>query len=75
MRRRSLTVAEERLLAVEDFAAVLTGRGWRRAGGDEDVTACTLLFSLFALPLPLAFPLLLLQARKRWKPMKITHSF
>lgn len=60
-----LTVAEEGFLVVQEFGAVLTGCGRRGADWYKEVTVCTLLFSLFTLPLPLPFLLLLLEATKR----------
>lgn len=57
----SLTVAEECVLVVQSSCAVLTGGGWRLADKDEDMTVCTLLFSVFTLSLLLSSSVLLLK--------------
>lgn len=56
----SLTIAEESFFIVQKFVAVLTGCGRRRTDRDEEMTVCTLLFSLFTLSFPLSSPLLIL---------------
>ena len=58
--KKSLTVTEEGFLHVQRFDAVLTHSGRRGTDWDEDVTVCTLLFSVLTLSFLLSSPLLLL---------------